>query len=188
MIADGESTIAGPSDADLVRNMDEIIKAWPRTQDVVTNGSSLWGANGISPRGVHQGDLGDCWMLAAASSLAEHGSRIEKLFANVEAGSVDFNEDGFYVFEFFLLGEPKYITIDDRLPCNDVGEGDWFGETGTQYDPFMAGPSDNGGMWFPLLEKAYAKFTKTYADLNGGWEVEALRAMTGMPAKRFDTW
>lgn len=51
----------------------------------------------------------------------------------------------------------------------------------------MSGRSENGAWWLPILEKAYAKFTKTYADLNGGFEMEALRAMTDMPVRNFDT-
>ena len=45
----------------------------------------------------------------------------------------------------------------------------------------MSGISSNGAWWLPVLEKAYAKLTKTYADMNGGNSAEAFRAMTGMP-------
>ena len=41
--------------------------------------------------------------------------------------------------------------------------------------------SDAGAWWLPLLEKAMAKFLKTYLDMDGGFERVALRAMTGMP-------
>lgn len=72
---------------------------------------SLWGPYGIRPAGVNQGGLGDCWLLASMAALAEHPARIEKVF-----GNRDKDVDHFYVFEFFLLGEPKYLVLDDRLP------------------------------------------------------------------------
>lgn len=158
------------------------VQNWARPSEIDSAGSnsSFWGEYGIWPTGVHQGSLGDCWFLASASALAEHGARVEKVFANR-----DRDDDGFYVFEFFLLGEPKYLVIDDRLPVMEAGAGETFLSTGTQYKTFMSGPSDYGAWWLPILEKAYAKFIKTYADLNAGNEWESLRGMTGMPVRNF---
>jgi hypothetical protein len=47
--------------------------------------------------------------------------------------------------------------------------------------------SDNGAWWLPILEKAFAKFMKTYLDLHGGFEQVALRGMTGMPVRKHKT-
>lgn len=127
--------------------------------------------------------LGDCWFLASASALAEHGARIERVFADR-----DRDVDGFYVFQFFLLGEPKYIVVDDRLPVMDAGSPySYYPTTGTRYAPFSTGPSEAGAWWMPILEKGFAKFIKTYADLNGGNEWESFRAMTGMPVTNFQS-
>ena len=58
------------------------ISDWEPPTEIVGH-SSLWGPNGISPAGVYQSlVLGDCWFLSAASALAEHPARIEKLFSN----------------------------------------------------------------------------------------------------------
>ena len=91
----------------------EIIDTWKRPSEFDSDGEnfSFWGENGIEPAGVKQGDLGDCWLLASASALAENPSRIEKVFADR-----DKQDNGFYVFQFFFLSEPKYIVVDDRLP------------------------------------------------------------------------
>lgn len=118
---------------------------------------------------MKQGDLGDCWFLASASALAEHPARVEKVFGN--RGK---SKDGFYVFEFFFLGEPKYVVVDDRLPI-EVSFG--------QESLYNAQVSDNGAWWLPILEKAFAKYTKTYLDMSGGFERVALRALTGMPTR-----
>lgn len=85
-----------------------------------------------------------------------------------------------------MLGEPKYITVDDRIPTMDAEV--YFGYPGAmfsgghQYMNVNAAKSDAGAWWMPVLEKAYAKFNLNYAALSGGHEFEALRAMTGMPA------
>jgi hypothetical protein len=47
--------------------------------------------------------------------------------------------------------------------------------------------SDNGAWWLPILEKAFAKFMKTYLDMHGGFERVALRGMTGMPVRKHKT-
>lgn len=60
-----------------------------------------------------------------------------------------------------------------------------FISTNSQYAPYMAGPSDNGAWWMPLLEKAYAKFVGTFAGINAGNGWEALRALTGMPVAHY---
>ena len=47
--------------------------------------------------------------------------------------------------------------------------------------------SDAGAWWLPILEKAMAKYTKSYLDLDGGMSRVALRAMTGMPVQNLYT-
>lgn len=37
-------------------------------------------------------------------------------------------------------------------------------------------------MWAPLLEKAWAKVKGTYAQANGGFNINGLRSLTGVPA------
>lgn len=54
-----------------------------------------------------------------------------------------------------------------------------------QVYPYNAEPSVDGAWWAVIVEKAYAKFYKTYADLNGGYDSVALRQLTGMPVKSY---
>ena len=42
----------------------------------------LRGKKGILPVGVRQGSLGDCWLLAACSALAEKPERVRRVFGN----------------------------------------------------------------------------------------------------------
>lgn len=38
-----------------------------------------------------------------------------------------------------------------------------------------------------MVEKAYSKLNLNYATINGGFGVEALRALTGMPSAHYTT-
>ena len=63
------------------------------------------------------------------------------------------------------------MTIDDKLPVMDNS---W---------PVNARQSVLGDWWVPLVEKAFAKMNVNYANLDGGMQYEAIRALTGMPVE-----
>ena len=44
-----------------------------------------------------------------------------------------------------------------------------------------AQPADDGAMWAPILEKAWAKVKGNYAQVDGGFVVNGLRLLTGAP-------
>jgi len=67
------------------------------------------------------------------------------------------------------------ITIDDRLPLLENGT------------PVNARPSSQGAWWLVILEKAYAKMNLNYANLDGGMQYEAMRALTGQPIVIYQT-
>ena len=46
------------------------------------NTPSLFGDGGVKVNASMQGDLGDSWLLAAATALAETPNRVTKLFMN----------------------------------------------------------------------------------------------------------
>lgn len=50
----------------------------------------------------------------------------------------------------------------------------------------MARLGDNGSLWGPILEKAFAKVKGSYAAANGGFTATGIRALTGIPV--FDYW
>lgn len=124
---------------------------------------SLWGDKGITPTGIKQGGVGDCWFLAAASSVAEHPERIKRIIWNDK-----YDEHGAFRFYFWVKDKWHAINIDDRLP--------WAGSS-----PAFAKKSVNNAWWFSLMEKAYAKLDQKYFRLHGGMPFEALRNLTNMP-------
>jgi hypothetical protein len=145
---------------------------------------SLFGANGPSYLDVQQGDVGDCWLLAALAEVAARApSDIENMFTYNGTALENGSAVGIYTVRFFnYAGTAEYVTVDTELPAG-----------GTFYDI----PS-NGVLWVALAEKAYAVangagFVTTfylgsdsYAALNGGDPAWALQAVTGKSASDFD--
>ena len=108
-----------------------------------------------------QGATGDCWFLSSISALAEKRSLADRVI-NPTANSTDAARDGgIYRFQFYRMGEWNDIIIDDQIPMQ-----------------YSARP-ENGELWVPLLEKAYAKFFGNYQNIVGGDPVWALFNLTG---------
>ena len=124
---------------------------------------------GITPSDIAQGQLGDCWLMAALACLAEHPTAIMKCFITRER-----NVRGYYVIELYDARQAKFvrITLDDFLPT-DNGQ------------PLFAKPSGSE-LWVLLLEKAFAKFFGDYHALAGGHVAVAFEAMTGDNVMRFE--
>jgi len=60
------------------------------------------------------------------------------------------------------------VTVDDEMMFyND--------------DLYFAKRGDNGNLWGPILEKAFAKVKGSYAMANGGYTVSGIRSLTGLP-------
>lgn len=116
------------------------------------------------PNGVSQNQLGDCWFLAAASSVSEVPDRIRRIVWNEE-----YNSNGAFRFYFWVKNGWFAVNVDDQIPSGDYGR------------PWATWPSTSGAWWMPLLEKAYAKLDVNYDNLIAGWGIEGLRTLTGMP-------
>lgn len=66
----------------------------------------------IEPYDVCQGYLGNCYFIAALSSLARYPDRISKMFLKS-------NEKGKHKVRFFVNGEKREVIIDDFIPYDD---------------------------------------------------------------------
>ncbi|XP_059696717.1 calpain-13 isoform X3 [Haemorhous mexicanus] len=135
---------------------------WKRPTELQRNPYLIM--DGVSRFDIMQGEIGDCWMLAALGSLTLRKQFLE----NVLPKDQGFQEDyaGIFHFRFWQYGEWVDVVIDDRLP-------------------FLNGrylsvhPRTSNEFWPSLLEKAYAKLQGSYQNLNGGYLSDALVDLTG---------
>jgi len=124
----------------------------------------------ICPDDICQGALGDCWLLAALSVLAQKDGAIQARFVTKE-----YDPRGKYTVRLFDGQDEcwRTITVDDFIPIDRRA---W--ETNKTVKPKFSQAHGNE-LWVLILEKAFAKLCGSYAKLEGGSAVWALRAMTG---------
>jgi hypothetical protein len=173
---------AGSSAAQL----DELVGKWFRGADhpLVRPGETYRPVSGVLFAGgpsywdVRQGDVGDCYFVAALAELAQESPQtIVNMFTD--------NGDGTFTVRFYRGGAPEYVTVDRDLPTDADGRAVYAG----------FGRSSGGAgreLWAALAEKAYAQLnesgwlgrdgTNSYAGLDGGYSDAVLQQVTGRAA------
>jgi hypothetical protein len=68
--------------------------------------------------------------------------------------------NGIYGVNFYTLGVPHTVIVDDLLPLSN----NWDGSHATQ----LAGIGVDGSLWGPILEKAFAKYHGNWLHTEGG--------------------
>ena len=112
--------------------------------------------------------MGDCYLLAALSSIASHPNRLERLFLRK-----DYNKGGFYALALCINGLWEDVIIDDHFPCSKRSRRPAFNHSRTNK------------LWVMIIEKAWAKVHGGYMNIAAGLTREALRDLTGASAKTF---
>ena len=125
---------------------------------------SLWGARFSD---IHQGHIGDCYMLAAVAAIAAN----RKSFLRQAFVAYDL-EVGVYGVMFCEEMHFRYEIVDDLLglaykPCGHGGS--------LQY----ARSTDRNEIWVSMLEKAYFKYMGCLEMCWGGYEGDAVFAFLG---------
>lgn len=123
--------------------------------------------DGFNPDDVLQGQVGDCYLLAALSSVAHVKPQLlEK--------AVKDNGDGTFTVTFFekktktARPTPVQITVDDTFPMRRGGQLEY------------AAARTKGELWPLVFEKAYASWKGGYEAIEGGMSATTLQALTGM--------
>ena len=156
--------------------------AWMRAYELAVSkglekGDSLF-VRGVSASDLSQGGLGDCWLIAAIAALAEYPGLIHRIFITKET-----NPFGRYQLRLFDISANKEtkgkfvdVIVDDRLPCECDG-----GYPRLMYLKM----DDSGEIWPLLLEKALAKWSGSYENLDGGFPAWALATLTGWETESY---
>lgn len=139
----------------------------------------LFSSGGPQYADINQGDLGDCYFMAALATEAQQNPLlIQNMIQSVGAGV--------YSVRFQVNGEADYVTVNSQLVGLDPHQG-YNPSGGAQ---IFANNASN--LWAPLLEKAYAELMSqsgivtyagvgdidSYSALNGG-DSNGLQAITG---------
>ena len=125
----------------------------------------------IDPSDVSQGDVGDCWLLSAISSLAEFDGAIARLFRKTpDLESLPREGPNKYTISLWDLATwtEVDVVVDERLAAKATGEG-----------LLGCAPSHDGELWVCYLEKAVAIHCGGWDEIDGGQCTHAWSMLTG---------
>jgi hypothetical protein len=112
----------------------------------------LFAEGGPNKNDIFQGSVGDCYFMARLSALA-HG---EPEFIRKTVAPLG---DGSYAVRFERNGNEDYVRVDSDLWANSSGK------------PKYAGFGQEGAIWVPIIEKAFAiarRDQASYPSISGG--------------------
>ncbi|XP_037389030.1 calpain-5-like [Pygocentrus nattereri] len=141
---------------------------WKRPAEISENPHLF--VEGISAHDLNQGEVGNCWFVAACSCLALKPHLWQKVIPNWKEQEWDPKHPEYYAgifhFQFWIFGEWTDVVVDDRLPTIN-------GKL------IYCHSKSNNEFWSALLEKAYAKLSGCYESLNGGNTGDAVVDFSG---------
>ncbi|KAE8627955.1 hypothetical protein XENTR_v10007234 [Xenopus tropicalis] len=141
---------------------------WKRPKEFCTDPHLF--VDGISSHDLHQGQVGNCWFIAACSSLASREQLWQKVIPDWKEQEWYADKPqiyaGIFHFHFWKFGEWVDVVIDDRLPT-------------INNQLIYCHSNEKNELWCALVEKAYAKLAGCYEALDGGNTADALVDFTG---------
>jgi hypothetical protein len=124
----------------------------------------------VDPSDIHQGSVGDCWLLSAISALAEFDGAIKRLFRKTRnLDRMPMESPNSYTITLWDLETWKEvdIVVDESLCTSPTGQ------------LLASKPSEDGELWVCYLEKALAIHCGGWDEITGGQCTHAWALMTG---------
>lgn len=137
--------------------------------------------NGPSYTDMYQGNLSDCYFIAALGSIAKSSSiAVQNMFMD--------NGDNTWTVRFYYNGTADYVTVDRFLPTDSYGYLVFANAT----DSYAWSTNE---LWMPLVEKAYAQWNETgkegrdgtnnYYSIANGWMSDVDAQVLGSSAQSY---
>ena len=148
---------------------------WKSPSEILdVNAKPVIFSGGIEPDDIHQGQLGNCYLLAAMAACASNTRLIEDLIVEDH-----FSDVGLIGVKFFKEGRWVTVVVDAMLPCIPYGENGWCPIFCRPSDEIVHGAAEKE-LWCCYMEKAFAKLFGSYESLHGGGDCsDALNYLTG---------
>lgn len=144
--------------------------SWIKMHDLNSDFSVI--SNSVTPSDIHQGALGNCYLLAAFASLANirNGELIKSFFVELPdyKNKVNLPKNNVYVTRWLINGKPRYVSVDDWVPGKDN-------------EPSFSKTTGDHDVWGLILEKAWAKIHGNYMITQAGWHTNVWHSLTEAP-------
>ena len=133
-----------------VKSFDTI--EWRRASDIYKNNNARLFDRHIEGKSLIQGQLNNCYFVAALCAIAKQSDRIRDAFL-----TEDINDAGIYAVRLFFNGQQRTVVVDDYLPFDT-----------SKHQVAFCRSTKPGEFWMCILEKAWAKLHGSYRGSESG--------------------